>query len=57
VNKNTAATDVSFTVETCGDFSTWSSATTLVETNTVSQLIVRDTVTGLRRFIHLKVTR
>lgn len=57
INKNPAATDIAFTVETCGNFSDWSSATTVVETNTANQLVVRDTLTGVRRFIRLKVTR
>lgn len=57
VNKNPLATDVSLAVESCGDLGGWSSATTIIETNTASQLIARDTLTGARRFIRLKVTR
>ena len=57
VNRNPAATDVNMTVETGSDLTGWSSATTFIETSTTNQLIVRDTGSGPRRFIHLKVTR
>jgi autotransporter-associated beta strand protein len=57
VNKNPAATDLTFAVETCSDFSDWSSATTVVETHTENQLIARDTLAGARRFIRLKINR
>lgn len=57
IHKNPAATDLTFMVETCGDFSDWSSATTIVETNTANRLVARDTVTGDRRFIRLRITR
>ena len=57
INKNSAATDVALTVETCSDLSNWTSADTVIETNTATQLIVRDTGTGPRRFIRLRATR
>jgi fibronectin-binding autotransporter adhesin len=55
VPKNPLATNLSFTVETCADLTDWSSATTHIETNTATQLIVRDTQTGPPRFIRLVI--
>jgi hypothetical protein len=57
IHKNPAATDVSFTVESGSDFTDWSSATTVIESGTANPLIVRDSLTGSRRFMRLKVTR
>lgn len=57
INRNPDASDVVLTVESCGDLTDWSSATTAIEVATASQLIVRDTGSGARRFIRLKVTR
>jgi autotransporter-associated beta strand protein len=59
IPKNPAA-DLIYTVQTCGDLSDsedWSAATTFIEQDTPEQLIVRDTQTGPRRFIRLRVTR
>jgi autotransporter-associated beta strand protein len=60
IPKNPAATDITYTVQTSGDPSdpqSWSAATTFIEENTPTQLIVRDTQTGPPRFIRLRVTR
>jgi hypothetical protein len=59
VTKNASATDVNYVVEVSNDLVTWTSVNTVVETNTATSLIVRDTVpmTGnTRRFIRLRVT-
>ncbi|MBN8458866.1 MAG: cadherin domain-containing protein [Verrucomicrobia bacterium] len=59
VNRNPLATDLTFTVETCGSLNDWSADDTVVETNTEGQLVVRDSVsesTANRRFIRLRVT-
>jgi autotransporter-associated beta strand protein len=59
VPKNPAATNLTYSVETCGNLDDWSSSDTTIETNTATQLIVRDNVTSTtatRRFIRLKVT-
>ena len=56
-------TGLSTTVEVSGDLSTWQSGTghTLVVSDTTSNgfrtLVIRDTVTGPRRFIRLRATR
>lgn len=63
VPKNPAATDVIFTVEATGDLSnpaSWSSAGLVIETNTATQLVVRDNVPagpGVRRFMRVRVER
>jgi len=60
VLKNPAATDLTYTVETTGDptdAGSWSAADTVIEENTATTLIVRDTLAGSRRFIRLRVTR
>ena len=61
VPKNPAATNLAYTVETCGDLAltSWSAADTTIETTTANQLVVRDnfsTTTATRRFIRLRVT-
>jgi hypothetical protein len=58
--KNPAATDLTYTVETTGDLSdsgSWSDTHALIEEDSPTQLIVRDTISGPRRFIRLRVTR
>ncbi|HEX7262390.1 MAG TPA: autotransporter-associated beta strand repeat-containing protein, partial [Luteolibacter sp.] len=58
VPKNPAATNLTYTVETGGALNDWSAATTTIESNTATQLIVRDNVTqsaASRRFIRVKV--
>jgi hypothetical protein len=60
VAKNPAATDISYTVETCGDLATWNhgSGHTVIVQETANSLIVRDAIPlgGVNpRFIHLKV--
>lgn len=60
VAKNPAATDVQFTVQVNGNLANpagWNSAETVIEENTATTLIVRDTVPGPSRFIRLEVTR
>ncbi len=60
IDRNAEAADVTFTVQTTGDPSdpvTWTDADTFIEENTPARLVVRDTGTGLRRFIRLRVTR
>lgn len=60
IPKNPAATDVTFTVEASSDLTSWSSVGLVIETNTSTQLTVRDNVpssTGVRRFMRVKVTR
>ncbi len=58
VNKNPQATNLIYTVETCGALGDWSAVNTVIETDTATQLIVRDTFstgTAARRFIRLRV--
>jgi autotransporter-associated beta strand protein len=58
VPKNPAATNVTYVVETCGVLNDWSAVNTTIETDSASQLIVRDnftTATAGRRFIRLRV--
>jgi hypothetical protein len=63
IPKNPAATDVTFTVEATSDLSnplSWSSAGLIIESNTSTQLIVRDNVPsgpGVQRFMRVKVIR
>ena len=60
IPKNPAATDVTFIVEACSDLSSWSSAGLFIETNTSTQLIVRDTIPvspGNNRFMRVRVTK
>ena len=62
VDRNPAATDISYIVEVTDDLSggNWISAGTVVENNTANELVVRDTVpigSASQRFIRLKVTR
>jgi regulation of enolase protein 1 (concanavalin A-like superfamily) len=63
VPKNPAATDVVFTAEATSDISnplSWSSAGLIIETNTSTQLIVRDSVPagpGTQRFMRVRVER
>jgi hypothetical protein len=63
VPKNPAATDVVFTAEATSDISnplSWSSAGLIIETNTSTQLIVRDNVPagpGTQRFMRVRVER
>jgi 1-phosphatidylinositol phosphodiesterase len=60
IPKNSAATDLIYNVQATSDLSqsnTWSGAGLVIETNTSSQLIVRDTVDGPRRFMRLQVSR
>lgn len=61
--KNPAATDVTFTVEATSDLAnplSWSSAGLIIETNTSTQITVRDHVpatAGVRRFMRVRVER
>jgi hypothetical protein len=58
VSKNPLATNLVYSVETCGSLDDWSAANTVIETNTDTQLIVRDSVgisASSRRFIRLRV--
>jgi hypothetical protein len=63
IPKNPAATDVTFFVEATSDLSnplSWSSAGLIIESNTSTQLTVRDNVPSgpsVRRFMRVKVTR
>lgn len=60
IQRNPNATDVNFLVEATSDPTipeSWSATDTLVETDTPTQLVVRDTVTGPRRMMRLRVTR
>ncbi|MCU0749089.1 MAG: hypothetical protein MUF13_06020, partial [Akkermansiaceae bacterium] len=60
LQRNPAATDVTYTVETAGDLAgpgSWSSANTFIEAETPSELVVRDTLAGPIRFIRLRVSR
>ena len=59
VPKNPAATNLTYTVETCGPLTAWSATDTVVEIDNSNQLIVRDKIpthNAARRFIRLKVT-
>lgn len=56
VPKNPLATNLNFTIETCAGLNDWSATNTFVESDTATQLIVRDTQPGTRRFIRLKVS-
>lgn len=61
--KNPAATDVTFTVEATSNLTnplSWSSTGLIIETNTSTQLIVRDNVPagpGVQRFMRVRVER
>jgi autotransporter-associated beta strand protein len=60
VSKNPLATNLVFIVEVCGDFQDWSSNPTTIESETATELIVRDNVSNSnsnRRFIRLKVRK
>jgi hypothetical protein len=60
IPKNPAATDVTFTVEASSNLTSWSSAGLITETDTSTQLTVRDNIPsgpGVRRFMRVKVTR
>lgn len=63
IPKNPAATDVTFTVEATSDLAnplSWTSAGLVIETNTSTQLIVRDNVPagpGVQRFMRVRVER
>jgi hypothetical protein len=63
IPKNPAATDITFTVEATSDLSnplSWSSAGLTIESNTSTQLTVRDSVPSgpsVRRFMRVKVSR
>lgn len=63
IPKNPLATDVTFTIEATSDLAnptSWSSAGLIIETNTSTQLVVRDSVPagpGVTRFMRVKVTR
>ncbi|WP_395738871.1 Calx-beta domain-containing protein [Prosthecobacter sp.] len=63
VPKNAAATDVTFTVEATSDLSDplgWSSAGLVIEQNTATQLIVRDSqpmTSSAKRYMRVKVVR
>jgi autotransporter-associated beta strand protein len=59
VAKNPAATNLTYTVETCGALNDWTAVNTVVEVNTATELKVRDSIaipTAARRFIRLRVT-
>lgn len=58
--RNPAATDITLTVEVSSDLITWTTVPTVIETNTSTSLIVRDTVpmtSAAKRFMRLKVTQ
>ncbi|MCX6853620.1 MAG: hypothetical protein NTV80_01815, partial [Verrucomicrobia bacterium] len=60
IPKNPSATDVTFVVEACSDLTSWNSAGLIIETNTSTQLTVRDNIPsgpGVKRFMRVKVTR
>ncbi len=60
IPKNPAATDVTFIVDACGDLVNWSTAGLIVETNSSTQLVVRDSVPvsgGVHRFMRVRVVR
>jgi hypothetical protein len=59
VPKNPAATNLTYTVETCGDLVGWTSTGTVIETNTAAALVARDgvsTASAPRRFIRLRIS-
>jgi hypothetical protein len=58
ISKNSLATNLNYTVETCASLDDWSAIHTTVEVSNASQLIVRDnfnTTDAARRFIRLRV--
>ena len=58
VPKNPVATNLLYTVETCGTLNDWSATHTVIESESATELIVRDSISvsaTLRRFIRLKV--
>ena len=58
IHKNPAATDLTYTVEVSPDMVSWSALPTLVEINTTTQLVVRDTLPTINnrmRFIRLHI--
>ncbi|MEO5714630.1 MAG: autotransporter-associated beta strand repeat-containing protein [Luteolibacter sp.] len=58
VPKNPAATNLTYIVETCGALGGWSAAATTIESETATELIVRDNFTQTttpQRFIRLHV--
>jgi hypothetical protein len=63
ITKNPNATDVQFVVEATGTLAvpnSWSSNGLIIETNTSTQLVVRDNnaiTPGTQRFMRLRVTR
>ena len=60
VPKNPSATDVTFIAEACSDMSNWSSAGLITETNTSTQLTVRDNIAvspNNCRFMRVRVVR
>jgi regulation of enolase protein 1 (concanavalin A-like superfamily) len=63
IPKNPAATDVTFTVQATSDLTnpaSWTSAGLVIETNTSTQLVVRDNIAagpGVKRFMRVVVTR
>ena len=60
IPKNPAATDVAFIVEACSDLINWSSVGLVTETNTSTQLVVRDNVPvgpNNCRFMRVRVIR
>jgi autotransporter-associated beta strand protein len=57
ISRNPSATDVTFLVQTSGDLELWSADDTVIETDTPSLLVVRDSLAGPKRFIRLAVTR
>jgi len=60
IPRNPAASDLIFTVQTTSDPSdpyAWTDNDTVIEENTPTQLVVRDTLAGPRRFIRLRVSR
>ena len=59
ITRNGSATDVTYAVEVSSDLVTWTAQDTVIEANTATSLIVRDSIAlglGNRRFIRLRVT-